>query len=215
MSSSKIFKGDSAKVSSYSIREMESQAKPSRKTEMVPDPGTVIQDARAAKEAIEMEAYNLGLQKGQEEGRKMAIKKAEPLFDAMRKSIDELSNARTAMLDRHREQILEILILIAEKVIHRQVQLSPDVILDTVRAASGHLMETEEVRLRLHPSDFEYIREIEDVLAKKLTSRKNISIIEDISMDRGGVVIETEFGDIDATIKSQIEHLKDVLFDNA
>jgi flagellar assembly protein FliH len=119
------------------------------------------------------------------------------------------------MLDRYREQILEILILIAEKVIHRQVQLSPDVILDTVRAASGHLMETEEVRVRLNPSDFEYIREIEDILSKKLTSRKNIIIVDDSSIGRGGAVIETEFGDIDATIRSQIEHLKDVLFDNA
>jgi flagellar biosynthesis/type III secretory pathway protein FliH len=34
-------------------------------------------------------------------------------------------------------------------------------------------------------------------------------------MSRGGVVIETEFGDIDATIKSQIEHLREVLFDHA
>jgi flagellar assembly protein FliH len=216
MSSSKILKGDQAKSSPYSIREMESQGKKSgRKRDLVPNQESALRTNRESKETVEMEAYNLGLQKGQEEGRKMALKKAEPLFDTLKKAIDELTNARSAMLDRHREQMLEILILIAEKVIHRQVQISPDIIMDTVRAASSHLMETEEIRVRLHPSDFEYIREIEDALAKKLTNRKNVTIVEDSSMGRGGVVIETEFGDIDATIRSQIEHLKDVLFDHA
>lgn len=215
MSSSRILKGNQTNVSSYSIKEMESQTVvPSRKKDLAPDP-SAQQNPAKSKEAIEMEAYNLGLQKGQEEGRKMAIKKAEPLFDTLKKAMDELTTVRTAMLDKHREQILEILILIAEKVIHRQVQLSPDIIMDTVKSASAHLMETEEIRVRLHPSDFEYIREIENILAKKLKNRKNVNILEDSSMGRGGVIIETEFGDIDATIKSQIEHLKEVLFENA
>lgn len=216
MSSSKILKGDQAKSTPYSIREMEPKGrKPSRKTELAADPGAADRTARQSKEAVEMEAYDLGLQKGLEEGRKMALKKAEPLFEALNRAAEEIGNARTALLDRHREQILEILILIAEKVIHRQVQLSPDIIMDTVRAASAHLMETEEIRVRLHPSDFEYIREIEDVLAQKLTNHRSVNIVEDSSMGRGGVVVETEFGDIDATIRSQIEHLKDVLFDHA
>lgn len=216
MSSSKILKGDSACVTPYAIKEMESKAKkPDTRKNALPTPEAAQLNARESKEAIEMEAYKTGLQKGQEEGRKMALKKAEPLFDTLKKAIDELTHARTVMLDKHREQMLEILILIAERVIHRQVQISPDIIMDTVKAASAHLMETEEIRVRLHPSDFEYIREIEESLSKKLTNRKNVNIVEDSSMGRGGVIIETEFGDIDATIKSQIEHLKDVLFDNA
>lgn len=193
---------------------MDSAGKPDRPVEAVNEAEAIIRSARAKKEAIELEAYNEGMKKGQEEGRKMVVKKIEPLFDTLKKAVAELSDMRTSIIDTNREQILEIVFLIAEKVIHRRIQASPDIILDTVRAASDHLTETDEIRLRIHPSDYEYIREIETILSKKLSGKKNVLVMEDNTLDRGGVIIETEFGNIDASIKSQIEHLKETAFDH-
>jgi flagellar assembly protein FliH len=150
--------------------------------------------------------------KGQEEGRKIVTKKIEPLFDTLRNAVAELSDMRASLVDIYQRQILEMVFLIVEKIIHRSIQISPDIILDTVRAASSHLMETDEIHLRLHPSDFEYIREIEAALSKKLSGKKNFHIVEDSTLERGGVVIETEFGEVDATIRSQIEHMKEAVF---
>lgn len=216
MSSSRILKGDKkhSSVTPYTIREMESKTKPGKREEASKDAETIIRNAREIKESIEMEAYKEGILKGQEEGRKMAIKQIEPLFDTLKNALKELSDLRSAMIEKHHEQILEIVFLIAEKAIHRQIHLSPDIILDTVRAASSHLTETEEIRIRLHPSDFEYIKEIEAIISKKLTGGNTIHVIEDSSIDRGGSVIETEFGDIDATVRSQIEHMKEVVIDH-
>ncbi|TFH50441.1 MAG: hypothetical protein E4G89_03405 [Methanothrix sp.] len=144
----------------------------------------------------------------------MAIKKIEPLFDTFNKAIDELSCMRQSIIENHQDQLLEIIFLITEKIIHRSIELTPEVILDTVRTASSHLMGTDDIRLRLHPSDFEYIREIENILDKKLSGKKQIHVIEDTSIDRGGIIIDTEFGEIDATIRSQIDHMKDMLSEN-
>ncbi len=212
MSSSKILKGQGAKsstISPYTAQEMGERGKLSKREEARKDAEEIIRQAKARKEAIEMEAYREGMKKGEEEGRKMAFKKIDPLFDTLRNAFAELSDIRPGLIEKQQEQIIEIVFLITEKIIHRQIHMSPDIILDTVRAASNHLMETEEIRLRLHPSDFEYIREIESILAKKLSNKRTINVVEDSSIDRGGVMIETEFGDIDATIRSQIEHMKD------
>lgn len=218
MCSSKILKNPGTKgsgVSPYTIRDMGDKGKQVKKKEEVSlDADTIIRQAREKKEAIEMEAYNQGMMKGQEEGRKIAIKQAEPLFTTLQKTLDELSEMRSSIIEKNQEQLIETVFLICEKVIHRQIQISPDIILDTVRAASNHLMEMEEIRLHLHPSDFEYVREIESLLSKKLSGKKNIHIIEDNSLERGGIIIETEFGDIDATIRSQIEHMKEVVLDH-
>ena len=108
---------------------------------------------------------------------------------------------------------LEILVLIAEKVIHREIQLSPDIILDTVRHACSYLTETDEIRLRVHPSDFENIREIERIISTQLTGNGSIHFIEDTTIERGGIIIETEYGEIDASIRSQIEHMQEVLLE--
>ena len=144
----------------------------------------------------------------------MAIKKIEPLFDTFKNAVDELSGMRRSVIEKHQDQLLEIIFLITEKIIHRAIHLTPDTILDTVQAASNHLMETDDIRLRLHPSDFEYIRDIENILSKKLSGKKQVHVIEDTSIDRGGIIIDTEFGEIDATIRSQIDHMKDMLKEN-
>ncbi|HQI01816.1 MAG TPA: FliH/SctL family protein [Deltaproteobacteria bacterium] len=218
MSSSKILKNpgkEGTPVSPYTIRDMGDKGKQARRKEQASfDADAIIREAKARKEAIEMEAYNEGMEKGREEGRKIALKQAEPLFNTLKAAIDELSEMRSSIIERNQEQLIETVFLICEKVIHRQIQISPDIILDTVRAAGRHLMETEEIRLHLHPSDFEYVREIESLLSKKLSGKKNIHIVEDSSLERGGVIIETEFGDIDATIRSQIEHMKEVVLDH-
>jgi len=217
MSSSKILKDKNTKnslVTPYNIKDMGQIGKLSKAEEAAKQAESIIKDARSRKEAIEMQAYNSGMEKGQAEGRKIATKKIEPLFDTLKAAIDEIASMRTSIIEKHQDQILEIIFLITEKIIHRSIQVSPDIILDTVRAASNHLMETDDIRLRLHPSDFEYIREIETIIAKSLSGKRQVHVIEDTSIDRGGVIIDTEFGEIDATIRSQIEHIHDILSEN-
>jgi len=215
MSSSKILKGSGTKdrpITAYTVEDMAAKGKLTKADEARREAETIVREAKVRKEAIEMEAYNQGMAKGQEEGRKIVTKKIEPLFDTLRNAVAELSDMRASLVDIYQRQILEMVFLIVEKIIHRSIQISPDIILDTVRAASSHLMETDEIHLRLHPSDFEYIREIEAALSKKLSGKKNFHIMEDSTLERGGVVIETEFGEVDATIRSQIEHMKEAVF---
>ncbi len=217
MSSSNILKDKQANgctITSYDIQDMGSRGKPTKLEEARKEAEALIREAKSRKEAIEMEAYNSGMDKGQAEGRKMAVKKIEPLFDTFRNALDELTSMRKSIIETHQDQLMEIILLITEKIIHRSIQLSPDIILETVRSAADHLTETDEIRLRLHPSDFEYIREIENILGRKLSGKKSIQVAEDAAIDRGGIVIHTEFGEIDATIRSQIDHMKDMLLGN-
>ncbi len=217
MSSSKIIKGEGTgrrSVTSYTIEDMGGKGKLTKSEEARKEADAIIRQAKARAEALEMEAYNQGMAKGQEEGRKIVTKKIEPLFDTLRNAITELAQMRLSMVENHQKDLLEMVFLIVEKIIHRSIQTSPDIVLDTVQAASRHLMETDEIHLRLHPSDFEYIREIEAALSMKLSGKKGFHIVEDSTIERGGVIIETEFGEIDATIRSQIEHMKESVSDH-
>ncbi|HVN70457.1 MAG TPA: FliH/SctL family protein [Desulfomonilia bacterium] len=173
----------------------------------------ILKKASAEKEAIEMEAYRKGLEQGQAQGQKMAVKKVEPLIQTLSKTIEELKKMRQLIIEKHQDQILEILVLIAEKVIHREIHLSPDIILETLSHACAYLTQTEEIRLRVHPSDFEYIRDIEQILSTHLTGKGDIHFVEDTTIDRGGIIIDTEFGEIDASIRSQVDHMREVLLE--
>jgi flagellar assembly protein FliH len=215
MSSSRIIRdGDQDKtVTPYHAREMGNNGKNSKIKEIQEQAEAILRTAREEKESIEMEAYTKGLEQGQAQGQMMAVKKIEPLMATLSKAVDDLRRIRQQIVEKHQDQVMEILFLIAEKIIHRQIQLSPDIVLDTVKEAARYLTETDEIRLRLHPSDFEYLRDIERLLSKHLSGNMEIHFVEDSTLDRGGIVIDTEFGEIDASIRSQIEHMKEVLLE--
>ncbi len=211
MSLSRIIRDSGQKdatVTPYCVKEMQDKG---NLRDIQAQAEAILKKAGAEREAIEMEAYRKGLDQGQTQGQMMAVKRIEPLIQMLSHTIEELKKMRHLIIEKHQDQILEILVLIAEKVIHREIQLSPDIILDTVRHACSYLTETDEIRLRVHPSDFENIREIERIISTQLTGNGNIHFIEDTAIERGGIIIETEYGEIDASIRSQIEHMNEVL----
>ena len=57
--------------------------------------------------------------------------------------------------------------------------------------------------MRVNPADIERMREHRDELLA-LGDVKNIRVIEDQRVDRGGVVVETDGGTIDAKISTQL-----------
>jgi flagellar assembly protein FliH len=213
MSSSRIIRDSGQKdcaVTPYCVKEMQYNG---NLRDIQAQAEAILKKAGAEREAIEMEAYRKGLEQGQTQGQMIAVKKIEPLIQTLSHTIEELKKMRHLIIEKHQDQILEILVLIAEKVIHREIQLSPDIILDTVRHACSYLTETDEIRLRVHPSDFENIREIERIISTQLTGNGSIHFIEDTTIERGGIIIETEYGEIDASIRSQIEHMQEVLLE--
>lgn len=218
MSSSRILRKNAPGefcVTPYAMQEVYSRDQQLAETEQAHKQAqAILNQARSQRETIEMEAYNQGLQQGRTQGQKIAIKKIEPLFDSLHEAIEGLSHVRQQLTAIHSKHLLKIIILIAQRVIHREIHLAPDIILDTIKAAGDKLMDTDEIRLRLHPSDYEYIREAESILTKQLSGKKNIQIIEDTSIERGGALVETEFGDIDATIRSQIEYISEALLEH-
>ena len=208
MSSSKIIRGDEAtQASAYHLSDMDISIRQKLETARI-KAESMLQKARQEKKSIEMDAYNRGIEQGQEQGQKMAVKRLEPLFTTLEQALADLAQARLELNAVHEKTLVAVCLLIAEKIVQHEIAIRPDTILDVVRAASEHLSATDEIRLRLNPSDYEYIREIEDILGRRLSDSKQVHIIQDPGIGRGGAVLETAFGDIDATIESQLEHIK-------
>ncbi len=216
MSSSKIIKGEHFSKTEhqlFTLKNMNAET-PDHENIARQEAEAILRKARQEKESIEMEAYNRGLEQGQEQGQKIAIKKLEPVFEAFEKALQEVAKLREQLTSNHSEQILKLIYLIAEKVIQHEISITPETILETVKQASNHLMETDEIRVRLNPSDYEYIQEIEAALGRRLSGHKTIHFIDDSGLSRGDMIIETKLGDIDATIQSQIEHIRASIFEN-
>ena len=65
-----------------------------------------------------------------------------------------------------------------------------------------------DIIIRVNLADLQLATAHKEDFIKRLEISKSIQIIEDSSVDRGGCIIETDFGEIDARIASQLAELE-------
>lgn len=144
----------------------------------------------------EREGRALGLRAGHEEGAKAAREQAnrlQALADTCAQSLDTLE-AEVG------QNLIALAIRIAEQVVRTSLRDQPNQILDLVTEVlqSGSPADSG-VQLRLHPDDIELVQEF---LAQD-TQTSAPRLLADERITRGGCVLETAQGAIDATLETR------------
>jgi len=169
-------------------------------------------EARAARLLLETmrireEAKAEGIKLGREDGRR------EAQADCQR--IKELANSYSQSLDtldfRVADMVLDLALEVARHVIAGELTAKPERVLDIIQLALKQMVDTtREARLLLNPEDAALVRpHLEDVLDKN-----RLRIVEDAHVVRGGCLIETPQGDLDATLQARWREVVRVLGSN-
>ncbi len=158
-------------------------------------------------------AYNKGFEDGQQITQ-MAIAEEFKKFEERVKSIENVIESLNAEYAKHIRQLKDIIvplsIKISEHILRKEVEVNPKVVETQVEKAL-ELIDNEKIfELKLNPLDVETLREV----GSKLLSDprlEGVEIVPDPSVERGGCILETEAGKIDATISSQLKKLENKL----
>ncbi len=126
------------------------------------------------------------------------------------KLIRELETLKEKILESSEEEILELVFLIVGKVIHKEVSVDRDIVISVLREAMRTMRGKEDVRIRMNPEDYRHITETNPDF---LGSYGDITIERDEGIDRGGAVIETQSGAVDARLDRQVEKIRGALCD--
>jgi len=147
-------------------------------------------------------------------GREEAIKELQSQFsqklqtkfgeyDNFMKSIDERLVEYKTSFDKI---VLDVSFAIAEKIIKKRVEESP-IIISTIKESTSKIIGANNIVLRLNPKDMLLIEECdEDFLDSK--SYSNVKFEVDDRIEVGGCYMESEIGNVDARITSQLDELK-------
>ncbi len=109
------------------------------------------------------------------------------------------------------EKIFEKLVIetayeLSKKIIQREIE-EKNIINENIRLAINKIIGANEVKLRLHPQDLEEL----SVDSKNIingNSFTKIKIEGDSRIEKGGCLIETEIGNVDARISTQLSELR-------
>jgi flagellar assembly protein FliH len=161
------------------------------------------------------QGHKEGLAKGLELGRKQASAQAAAEFKTLQQSwLDAINQWNT---DRHtlevgaREAVLEFALRLAEKVVHRVIQVDASVIADQLAAAVSHVLSPTDLVVHICPDDRAMLEQAMPQLAAELPQMKHVRLVDDAGVARGGCVVNYGQGRIDATLDTQLRRIVEVL----
>jgi len=157
---------------------------------------------------LEKDAYERGFEQGQRDG--LALEKRK--LDEVRKQIEDmfasLRDLKPKIYAEAEGELLKLVMLIARKVIGQEIKTNSAIIGNTIKSAMKFLTDKRKIRIILNPDDTEEVKKIlPDISA--VTKGGFFQLSEDKGVSRGGCVLETGFGKINACIDDQLAALEE------
>jgi flagellar assembly protein FliH len=168
----------------------------------------IIQAAEKKHEKNVQEAYDEGFSKGREDGYQEGAAEANRLVDRMHVILDKTMQKRTDILDSTEQQIVELVLLMTKKVVKVLSDSQRSVLMSNVVQALRKVKGRGDVTIHVNLADVKLTTEHTKDFIQAVENVQKITVIEDSTVDRGGCVVDTDFGAIDARISSQLSELE-------
>jgi flagellar assembly protein FliH len=171
--------------------------------------------AQGRLEAAEREAAKKGREDGREAGYKEGKAEVDRLVDRVHTILERAMDKRAAILEEAETQVVELVLLVAKKVVKVISENQKSVVVQNISQALRKLKTKSDVVIRVNLADLELSTEHVKDFVQLAENAKKITVVEDTTVDKGGCVIETDFGEIDARIASQLNELEEKILEVA
>jgi flagellar assembly protein FliH len=146
-------------------------------------------------------------EKGLVEGKNLAERGLFNVFKALRTAGEVIHSVREKVLRESEDELLKLIILVARKVILREVAQDRGILSKVVQNAIAGLSERDEITVRLNPDDYALVTTgRDDILNRELISNR-MSLKPDPTVLPGCCMIDTEMGTINASIDAQLDEI--------
>ena len=162
-------------------------------------------------EELQKAAYADGFMKGEKSGTESEKKRLQTIFDTFDKAISELWELKENLCLNIEKGAVELALAIAEKVVRHEVSVNKETLLGVLKGALEKVNDPEKIKIRINKLDLQSINESGYQISGLTDKIKDVIIEGDNTISRGGCVIETGFGSIDARIESQLQAVGDLL----
>ena len=168
----------------------------------------ILAEARTAFDADRKEAQDQGRAAGREAGYAEGKAEVDRLIERMQTVLERAQSKRAEILEQTEQEVINLVLLIARKVIKVISENQRNVITSNVVQALRKVKGRGNILIRVNMVDLKLTTEHTKDFISLVEGVKSIQVVEDSSVDSGGCIIETDFGEIDARIASQLAELE-------
>jgi flagellar assembly protein FliH len=173
----------------------------------------LVSEAQKRVAEIEKDAYQRGLEQGKVDGWQDGRAEAERLIERLHIIIARAIERRNEIMTESESQLVGLVLNIARKVVKVLTENQRNVVVNNVLQALRKLKSKTDVSIRVNIADLKVTTEHIKDITERIERVGNITVMEDATVDPGGCIIETDFGEIDARISSQFQEIEDKILE--
>jgi flagellar assembly protein FliH len=174
-----------------------------------PDFGAQLAQMQQQYEQRVREAHAAGMREGEALGRTRAAAETQPVIDRLCRSIDELAQFRGRMRREAEADTIKLALAIAKRILRRDMAVDPEALHGLVLGALERLQSQEIARVRVHPAHAPAVA----AQLRNTLSGAAVEVIADAGREPGAVLFETQRGNLDASVESQLQEIERGLAD--
>jgi flagellar assembly protein FliH len=150
------------------------------------------------------DAHAAGLREGEAAGRGKAAAEMQPVMERLARSIEEIANFRPRLRREAEQDLIRLAMAIARRILRRELAIDPDALHGLILGALEKLQGQQICRVRVHPSHAAAVT----ACLKQMAAGSPVEVIPDASREVGTVIFETDRGNLDASVDSQLREIE-------
>lgn len=165
----------------------------------------------ATAEAAKKQGHATGLQQGLDEAKRQMADQLKQTADICNAMVAAAEQESSRVLLEAEPKIIELVLAISRKIICDEVEERPAVVLGLVRGALERVRDQNQIIIHVSPEDYEFILQSRQLLQTVVGAERSLTLMADAVLGKGGCLIETSFGTVEAGIDTQLESIRRVL----
>ena len=150
-------------------------------------------------------------EEGLREGRDEALASLAPALEALTQALEGVQTDQYNRAARLESHAVDLALFLAEKVVGGALAVQPDLVIEAVRGALRGIVERERVTVLVHPEDLELVRDAMDGIKAMLGGIEHCEVQAERRVSRGGAVVRTPDGDVDARVETKLQRAREVV----
>lgn len=161
-------------------------------------------DSDAGTKKGEQEVYSRGFTDGVNAGRLQILTDIKGELKIVRTLVEGIERLREEIYDKIEDDVVNMSCSIAKKIIYEITGHNRDVVVASAKEAIRRASDRAMLKIRINPVDYDTLNQNRSELLQCIDGIKSIIFEADESIQPGGCLVETNYGDVDARIDSQI-----------
>lgn len=141
---------------------------------------------------------------GRQEGEASALAQWQQAIERTSRAVVEMAGMRNRIRREAEDDVVRLSMAMARRILRRELTMDPEALLGVVKAALERIDIRETHKVRVRTEDCPVVA----AHLERIGSPHRVEVVSDPTLERGGVVFETERGNMDGSVETQLEEIE-------